>query len=258
MCLILIAHRQHPEYPLILLANRDEYFARLTQQPHVWPGEAHIIAGKDQTAYGTWLGINRYGDWGAVTNVCQDFGGHDLPAEYSRGLLVRQFLERNQQAAHFEGPLDFIQNRVLPSSHHYLPFNLLLGHQEEIYYCSNVGQVTQKLPEGLHGFSNGLIGTSWPKVERGLAQLENVLLQNKIDDSSLLAILQDETHFDKGTLHNELPLERSHYPIFIKGREYGTRQSTLILVDRQRRMTFKSISYDNLNEETTHIDLQLL
>jgi len=57
MCLVLVAHRVHPRYPLVLAANRDEFYERPTAPLQVWPDAPEIVAGRDLRGGGTWLGV---------------------------------------------------------------------------------------------------------------------------------------------------------------------------------------------------------
>ncbi|MCB1814019.1 MAG: NRDE family protein, partial [Candidatus Competibacteraceae bacterium] len=68
MCLILLAYKQHPEYPLILAANRDEFYRRPTQPLQPWQDAPHVLAGRDLQAGGTWLGVSADGRLATVTN----------------------------------------------------------------------------------------------------------------------------------------------------------------------------------------------
>ena len=86
MCLILFALQQHEDYPLVVIANRDEYYARPTQAAQWWPDMPGIFAGRDLEARGTWMGVNKNGRFAAVTNVRE--AGNVSPARLSRGNLA--------------------------------------------------------------------------------------------------------------------------------------------------------------------------
>ena len=68
MCLVLIAYRKHPRYPLVLAANRDEFHARPAQELHWWHDGVRMLAGRDLQAGGTWLGLDAEGRMALVTN----------------------------------------------------------------------------------------------------------------------------------------------------------------------------------------------
>ena len=69
MCLIVIGWRVHPDYPLVVAANRDEYYARPSLAITRWSDAPQVIGGIDLEAGGTWLGMTDSGRFAAVTNV---------------------------------------------------------------------------------------------------------------------------------------------------------------------------------------------
>src|SRR5574340_128646 len=69
MCLAVIAWHVHPDYPLVLAANRDEFYTRPTRPAAWWGQPVSLLAGRDEKAGGTWLGVNRYGRFALLTNV---------------------------------------------------------------------------------------------------------------------------------------------------------------------------------------------
>ena len=68
MCLILVAWKAHPDFPLVVAANRDEFFIRPTAPAGWWTDPPGIFAGRDLQAGGTWLGVNREGAFAGLTN----------------------------------------------------------------------------------------------------------------------------------------------------------------------------------------------
>src|SRR5688572_7734347 len=89
MCLIVLAWRVHPEHPLIVAANRDEFHARPAAPAAFWEDQPAILAGRDLEARGTWMGVSRNGKFAAVTNYR---GAKEPRAIESRGALVTKFL----------------------------------------------------------------------------------------------------------------------------------------------------------------------
>jgi uncharacterized protein with NRDE domain len=89
MCLILLAVDSHPQFPLVVAANRDEYYARPTRPLQPWPEAPQLLAGKDLNAGGTWLGLTRNGRFAAVTNARD---AHAPATPRSRGALTLDFL----------------------------------------------------------------------------------------------------------------------------------------------------------------------
>lgn len=238
MCLILFAHKVHPEFPLVLAANRDEQYARPTQPASFWRDYPHIYAGRDLDQSGTWLGIARSGRVAAVTNFRD--GNAVKNSQRSRGELVSNYLRGSQ------GPAEYA-NRVRRDGHNYNGFNLLVGDIDELYYVSNRnGGVTAVAP-GVHGLSNGLLNTQWPKVTRGCAALEQLMharSQDLVD--GLFGILADRTTADDADLPDTgigLPRERSLSSAFIASSTYGTRASSVVLVNNHGQVVFVERSF---------------
>ena len=159
MCLILVALDAHPEHPLIVAANRDEYHARPSLPAHWWGFPPTILAGRDLRADGTWLGVRRDGRWGAVTNVREP--GGPSSGECSRGSLVVDGLRSAHPPERSLAGHDDAKER-------YGPFNLLVGDGEAVWWRSNrAGSAPKRLEPGVHGLSNCLLDTPWPKVAGG-------------------------------------------------------------------------------------------
>lgn len=241
MCLITIAVKEHPDYPVILCANRDERHARPTKEAHYWHGDQNIIAGQDLEKGGSWLGITTNGRIAAVTNV-----RNGLPVEgrkRSRGEIVTRFLSCDY------GSREYISELQLKDDL-YQGYNTIVGSGlEDIYYYSNKGRRCIKIEQGVHTISNAQLNTSWPKTERARERVEKVIQQNTsvkqlIDD--LLLILQDRTIFHDELLPHTgigLELERTLSSIFIKGETYGTRASTVILFTKDKGIVFVEQTY---------------
>ena len=168
MCLIVFSYDRHPEYSLILGANRDEFYERPTVPARFWAQAPHVLAGRDETAGGTWMGVTRTGRWAAVTNV-RDPGAHD-PSAPSRGHLVSEYLTDEPDPRAY---LNDLSHRAAS----YNGFNLLVGAPEGIWYLSNYAgnddrtAAGRRVDPGLHGLSNHLLDTPWPKVEHAKDQL---------------------------------------------------------------------------------------
>jgi uncharacterized protein with NRDE domain len=238
MCLILFAHKVHPDYPLVLAANRDESYSRPTQAAAFWRDHPQVYAGRDLEQGGTWLGIARNGRVAAVTNFRD--GNAAKTSTRSRGELVTNYLRGSQ------GPSEYA-NRVRRDGNSYNGFNLLLGDVDELFYVSNRnGGVTAVAP-GVHGLSNSLLNTQWPKVTRGceaLSKLMSAKTQDLID--GLFAALTDRTTAADDTLPNTgvgLPRERTLSSAFIATPSYGTRSSSVLLVNNHGQVVFVERSF---------------
>jgi uncharacterized protein with NRDE domain len=235
MCLILLAHRAHPDYPLVLAANRDEFYARPTAPAAYWEDAPHVLAGRDLTGGGTWLGITRNGRWAALTNYRDP--PTPRPGRPSRGALVGDFLRGDATSAAYIAA-------VAADAQRYDGFNLLVGDMSDAYYFGNrmPGDATpRRLEPGLYGLSNHLLDTAWPKVARGRRLLGELLDAGSPSPAALLDILYDT---EIAPLH-ELPdtgvgaeLERALSASFVATPSYGTRASTALIVDRAGNATF--------------------
>ncbi len=235
MCLILFAYRQHTDYPLILIANRDEYYARPSRDAHWWD-DADIFAGRDLEAGGTWLGLNHKGAIAAVTNV-REAGGRS-PGMKTRGDLTREYLAGDNPAEHYLGNL-------VPHDRDYAGFNLLLGNLKELWFYSNRGQAIRSIEPGIYGISNGLFDESWPKLSSGKAELES-LLGGRVDASQLMEILTDHRVAQDHELPSTgvpLDIERMLSSRFIRSPEYGTRACSVVIFDNDNHVSFHEQNY---------------
>ena len=244
MCLILFAYRQHPQYPLILIANRDEYYARPTQSAHWWQ-DARVLAGRDLEAGGTWLGISRGGRLAAVTNVREP--GGTRAGKKSRGELTRTYLAGTGSAAAY-------LEQLAPRDQDYAGFNLLLGDDESLWFYSNRDHGVRRIEAGVHGISNGSFDEPWPKLKSGKQELA-ALLQESITVGALMEILTDH----RTAADHELPatgvtldVERMLSSRFIRSPSYGTRACTVLTIDRDQRVDFRE---QNFNDAETVGDL---
>lgn len=238
MCLIIFAYDYHPHYRLILAANRDEYFRRPTESAHFWESYPGVLAGKDLEMLGTWMGITRSGRYAALTNF-RDPSAQIKNAK-SRGKLVSDFLCRD------EFPIHYLQE-VIKNRDDYNPFNLLVGDISSLmYYCQRTSEVKELKP-GIYGLCNHVLDTSWPKVQKSkhafASYIDHKVL---IEAEALFGILANDEKAQDYELPNtgiNYELEKLLSPIFIQGTDYGTRSSTVLLIDRNNQVTFKEKSF---------------
>ena len=224
MCLILVAWQAHPRYPLVVAANRDEWFARPAAPAQFWADAPHLLAGRDASAGGTWLGLTRSGHFAALTNFR---GGAARPDAPSRGLLVSRLL-RDEPTAEAAG-------RCLRATDlsAYSGFNLLYGDMRELHCHSNAGGGSKQLAPGIYGLSNEFLDTPWPKVEHSKSALASSL-DALPDDRALFHLLRDDRTYPDHLLPDTgvTPAwERLLSAAFVRGPEYGTRCSTVVMVD---------------------------
>lgn len=222
--MILVAWRAHTDFPLVVAANRDEFFSRRTASADFWPDAPCLLAGRDLEAGGTWLGMTRAGRFAALTNF-RDPASHK-PQAPSRGALVADFLRGD---AGIDAYLD-----SLPAGD-FNGFNLLLGDPREngrLVAYSNVSGERHELAPGVYGLSNALLDTPWPKVGAGKTALSDALAALP-DETALWHLLADPTiHPDTALPATGVPLEweRLLSAAFIRSPDYGTRCSTVLKV----------------------------
>ena len=233
MCLVLFAVESHPRYSLIVAANRDEFYDRPTASAAFWTDAPSVLAGRDLRAGGTWLGLDRRGRFAAVTNYRQ--GEREPPAPRSRGRLVSDFLTVETHAARHIA-------RVTGDAAIYNGFNLIAGDARELWYFSNREGRARVLGPGVYGLSNHLLDTAWPKVSSAKRGLESLLAApGSALVAELLGLLSDRTRPADDLLPSTgvgLEWERLLSSAFITAPEYGTRSSTVLLVDRDGGVVF--------------------
>jgi uncharacterized protein with NRDE domain len=251
MCLILLAYDTHPEYRLILAANRDEFFTRPTAPAAFWDDAPDLLAGIDLKEGGTWLGVARNGRIAAITNY-RDPRSERQNAP-SRGGLVSGFL---CSYTSLDDYLEFLKKEGAA----YNGFNLIFGDIGRLCFYSNRHESPQFIATGIHGLSNHLLDTPWPKVVRGKEALKQLVSGGKtIHPDALFAILADRTIAPDTILPDTgvgIELERFLSPIFISTPTYGTRSSTIIIIDRTNRITFIERTFNGFLENATDVILQ--
>jgi uncharacterized protein with NRDE domain len=233
MCLIVFAWRPDHGTPLIVAANRDEFYARPSLPLAAWPEAPQVHAGRDLEAGGTWLGIGADGRFAALTNIRNP---HQPPARKSRGELVARFLTG-------ELPIDQYLADVVGRSLEYAGFNLLIGNRQELWHYNAQETAPRQLTAGVYGVSNAGLDTPWPKLLTAKAALSEVL--DDPQPQALLALLGDPQTAPFGDLPDTgvgLATESLLSSVFIASTTYGTRASTALIVqaDGSRVMVERS------------------
>ena len=236
MCLILFAYNPAPQslaarapvtpYRLLVAANRDERYDRPALPAAPWTDAPDIIAGRDLEQGGTWMGYSRRGRFAAVTNFRE--GGGRGAAPRSRGELVAGFLRDHTAAG------DYVRE-VLKRGVEYNGFGLLVEDGKELWFVSNRAAAPRRVEPGVHGLSNHLLDTPWPKVTTGIAAVrEAAALPDAAQTVTALfealggrAIPSDERLPATGV---GLARERQLAPPFIISDGYGTRASSVLLL----------------------------
>ena len=241
MCIAAFAWNPESDTPLLLAANRDEFFARPTEQMHWWP-DSPVLAGRDLKAKGAWLGITRHGRFALLTNIRNPHLRRE--GAPSRGDIVKNFLESSVAASTFIAALASIAPR-------FEGFNFLCGQAgdgvRELWFLNSVECVAKRLEQGQYGLSNASLDTDWPKVSRVKQGLRHALAERDLaqQDARLMRLLRNSTPTSEQHLPSTgVPLEweRALGSIFISRDDYGTRASTVLRVSGGRT-TVSEINY---------------
>lgn len=206
MCVVVVGLDVHPEWPLLVAGNRDEYHARASDPVHIWPDATGIIAGRDLVSGGTWMGVSKAGRFAVVTNI-RDPQGPD-PAKESRGALVADWLADAARPEELDG---------------FNPFNLIIGDMAQAeYFANRPAAVRRVLSTGIQLFSNAPDGDPWPRKDRLELAFATWLSNGAGHPEQIFDLLADEA--------DDSPAAEQ---IFIRNPVYGTRCSTVIAVNRQ-------------------------
>ncbi len=250
MCLILIAYQAHPKYRLVVAANRDEFFRRKTASVDFWADAPHVLGGRDLEQGGTWMAVSRDGRWAAVTNFRE--GTPPAPGMRSRGRLVSDFLAGDSV------PAQAYLSSVRRTANDYSGFNLLCADRHGMQYLSNRPAVGPAHPvpltAGVHGLSNGALDMPWPKVVRGKTALQAALV-NTADPEGLTEALLSALS-DRRTAEDELlpstgisrDWEKCLSATYINAPDYGTRASTVLVMEADGEVHLRERSFDERGE----------
>lgn len=238
MCLILFGKNAHPEYRLIVAANRDEFYERPTQKAHYWEMKNEMLAGKDLEAGGTWMGITKNGRFSALTNV-RDFTKLNNQPK-SRGEIPVNYLSENKTPFDFAHDLDSRYDD-------YNGFNVLLYDvkSENLVHYNNHERIVNRITDGIYGLSNASLDTPWPKVRRGKMMFDQLIEENadetaKLHEELLKMLRHSETAPDDELPDTGVPpdKEKQLSAMCIRMEGYGTRSSAVVTIDHQGRVMF--------------------
>jgi len=246
MCLILVAWRAHADYPLVLAANRDELHAREAAPARWWQGP-DMLAGRDLSAGGTWLGVARDGRFAALTNYRDpSIAARTAP---SRGELVPATLASSL-------PVELRLQQLRRTARNYNDFNLIFSDGERLAVFESVPGDGHVLDAGVYGLSNHLLDTPWPKLRTAKSAL-GAAMTRLPDQQPLLDLLRDERQADDAQLPRtgvSLEWERLLSSAFIRSPDYGTRCSTILLIDRHGGVRFSEWSWDESGALSSQVE----
>jgi uncharacterized protein with NRDE domain len=238
MCLIFLSLNNHPTYKLIVAANRDEFYYRQTAPATYWEDHPDILGGRDLEAMGTWMAMTKTGKIAMVTNYRDPKNIN--PKAPTRGKLVSDYLIQPVSPERYLKDLE-------PRGKEYNGFNLVVGDADRLFYFSNYGQGILKIEDGFHGLSNHLLDTPWPKVTRVKEKFESLVAAPKLHAEALLDALYDEQRAPSGDLPDTgvgQEWEQALSSMFIKTGKYGTRCSTVVLINKQNEVTYSERVYN--------------
>lgn len=249
MCLVLIAWRGDARYPCVIAANRDELYSRPAAPAQWWPSQPPILAGRDLSAGGTWLGMTRSGRFAALTNF-RDPEQRRLGTP-SRGNLVASFLMSTDS-------LELTLEHLSRVSAQYNAFSLLFSDGDRLAVYESALCSGRVLGPGIYGLSNHLLDTPWPKVKTAKSRLAIALAHLDATDA-VLGLLRDEAPAPDDELTRtgvSLEWERMLSSAFIRAAHYGTRCSTVVRIDESRRACFDEWTWDAAGEPAGTVSLQ--
>ena len=244
MCLILFAYHYHPKYHLILAANRDEFYGRPAMPLGYWKDAPTVLAGRDLKNMGTWMGINTTGSFAAITNYRDPLS--PKPDAPSRGTLVGRFILEKHNPENYLADIE-------KSGDLYNGFNLLAGNPSELFYYSNKRPGITKIDSGIYGLSNDFLDIPWPKVFKGKAALKRLIEDEEaVDPEALLAMLNDRSYAPEKALPDTGvgdAWERVLSPLFITSEIYGTRCSSVLLIEKTGTVRFYERTFEKIGED---------
>lgn len=242
MCLILFGYKVSEKYPFILAANRDEFHQRPTAPMHFWETDPVILAGRDLEQGGTWFGINQKGQFAGLTNYREPATIN--PDAVSRGEIIIDFLSSKMDTPAYFKAFNALADR-------YNGFNLLFGSKDELHWYSNKKKSMEKISPGIHGLSNHFLNTPWPKIQAGKNALKNII-NSRITPEALFSMLTDQHKPEDQDLPDTgvgIEWERLLSPLFIQAPSYGTRSSTVMLIDNNGHIEITERTYSPENKD---------
>lgn len=245
MCLVFIAVRENPHYPLIVAFNRDEVYERSTAPAGYWEDSPHILGGRDLQRAGTWAGLTSDGRLGLLTFIREPHVSTESPR--SRGLLVADFLRSATE------PAAYLQ-QIHEDRLSYHGFNLVVGNRDALYHYSRATGVITHLEPGLHGLSNADLNTPWFKVRRGKEGLRGILKAESLDVAAIFTLMADRTtaaddDLPRGT-GRPIEWEREVSSMLVRTSDYGTRSTTVIAFGSRDDVDLWERSY--VGDSVTH------
>lgn len=238
MCLIAFAYKTHPDFPIIIIANRDEFYERPTEAVHFWQDSPHILAGRDLRMNGSWLGVSKSGRFAAITNYRDP--NRPETGQLSRGTILQSFLNTEQTSA------DFVEE-LRGNKDLYGGFNVLLYDGKQMQHYNNVFDEHTVVPPGVHSISNATLNTPWPKVTFAAKVLQQAVDDETIETNQLISLLANHETAPDDSLPDTgvgIYLERALSASFVQLANYGTRCSTALTISKNGYIHLQERTYE--------------
>lgn len=160
-------------------------------------------------------------------------------------------------------PKDFV-DELVTTKDYYGGYNVIVWHEDHLLHYNNIFNEINEIQPGTHSISNHTLNTPWPKVVKGRARLAEYIQNNtgKLNIDELFEIVMDREIAPDEQLPNTgvgLEMERNLSSAFIKLPHYGTRCSTVLLIDEDWNITFVERTFDKGNflfEKNFHIKIE--
>lgn len=250
MCLIGLAINAHPDYPVILVSNRDEYYKRPTAPLTEWQEHPELMGGQDLKMGGSWLMLKANGDWAALTNV------RDL------SLIRQQAPSRGELVLNWLTSSDSLKDRmqhVLTHKDRYSGFNLLVGNRNQAWHLSSYDKEWRSVPTGIHALSNATLNSNWPKMRHTQNRLLQTLTSRTIPEHDQLRAVTGSTAVYPSRLrpNTGIPgmMEKMLSAPFIVSPLYGTvSQSTILLGQTHWQFSETTFTYKGREKGTVGLE----
>jgi len=242
MCTYVFGINQDADFPLIVAGNRDEFLNRATTgltrwvpDFDFWPQERLLLAGKDETSGGTWLGIAE-DRWVFVTNIRRP--PFDTTFTSTRGELPLRWLS---------GKMDLIEfnNWIEEHKGNYAPFNLIFGEGPNANFVSSDCLLRSSMASGIYGISNASLNSPWPKVIETKHSFTSLLERKKSTNAALFELLENRETYSQNLPDTGIGLDKEKWlsALFVSSKNYGTRTSTVMRCDRQGKLSLEVKEY---------------
>lgn len=240
VCIVTFLYQFNPEYPLILVQNRDEAYDRKSQPIHFWNDFPDVLAGIDSLHGGTWAGITKTGRLASLTNrPFEDFSA--LDSTLSRGKLVKDYLTKTQS-------LEAFLKQLRSTRYSYDSYQLIFGSIDNLQVYSNATNDHRLLQPGLYSLSNTEDDLSQHKTTRAAELVGNYLNRHPQADLDVLITLFNDKKKAEALHHypDHIPSDvaKNNSSIFIEGETYGTVNTTALMVHKSGKVTLKEVRYN--------------